>query len=202
MSPPKRLGSSCRWCVGSRGFCPPMCGCSTSAAPLRVSMPGSRRCAAITFIDCPPHHTGSSRSRRAMSPRGRDHWTSTKCLPRRGIWWDCTTSPRSAANAKAPPPSAICSGWTGRATATSSPRIVTADAFCWSMVRSLVGALLAVGEHRREPGWCATLLTSTRRSSDFAAAPSRGLTLVGVDYPPDDQLQARTKVTRDLRVID
>jgi tRNA pseudouridine38-40 synthase len=79
---------------------------------------------------------------------------------------------------------------------------VTADAFCWSMVRSLVGALLAVGERRREPGWCATLLTSTRRSSDFAAAPPQGLTLVGVDYPPDDQLEARTKVTRDLRVVD
>ena len=29
-----------------------------------------------------------------------------------------------------------------------------------------------------------------------------GLTLVGVDYPPDDQLEARTKVTRDLRVVD
>jgi tRNA pseudouridine38-40 synthase len=79
---------------------------------------------------------------------------------------------------------------------------VTADAFCWSMVRSLVGALLAVGEHRREPGWCATLLESTRRSSDFAAAPPQGLTLVGVDYPPADQLEARTKVTRDLRVAD
>jgi tRNA pseudouridine38-40 synthase len=79
---------------------------------------------------------------------------------------------------------------------------VTADAFCWSMVRSLVGALLAVGEHRRDPGWCAGLLTSTRRSSDFAAAPAHGLTLVGVDYPPDDQLEARTKVTRDLRVVD
>jgi tRNA pseudouridine38-40 synthase len=79
---------------------------------------------------------------------------------------------------------------------------VSADAFCWSMVRSLVGALLAVGEHRREPGWCATLLTSTKRSSDFAAAPPHGLTLVGVDYPPDDQLAARTKVTRDLRVVD
>ena len=79
---------------------------------------------------------------------------------------------------------------------------VTADAFCWSMVRSLVGALLAVGEHRRELGWCATLLTSTRRSSDFAAAPPQGLTLVGVDYPPDDQLEARTKVTRELRVVD
>jgi tRNA pseudouridine38-40 synthase len=79
---------------------------------------------------------------------------------------------------------------------------VTADAFCWSMVRSLIGALLAVGEHRREPGWCATLLTSTHRSSDFAAAPPHGLTLVGVDYPPDDELEARTKVTRELRVVD
>jgi tRNA pseudouridine38-40 synthase len=78
---------------------------------------------------------------------------------------------------------------------------VTADAFCWSMVRSLIGALLAVGEGRREPAWCASLLTETRRSSDFAAAPPQGLTLVGVDYPPDDQLEARITVTRDLRRI-
>ena len=79
---------------------------------------------------------------------------------------------------------------------------VTADAFCWSMVRSLVGAVLAVGEHRRSPDWCADLLTSTRRSSDFAAAPARGLTLVGVDYPADGELQARTLITRDLRTRD
>lgn len=79
---------------------------------------------------------------------------------------------------------------------------VTADAFCWSMVRSLVGALLAVGEHRREIGWCATLLKAERRSSEFAAAPPQGLTLVGVDYPPDDELEARAKVTRDLRVAE
>jgi tRNA pseudouridine38-40 synthase len=79
---------------------------------------------------------------------------------------------------------------------------VTADAFCWSMVRSLVGALLAVGEHRRTAAWCRGLLTSTRRSSDFAAAPARGLTLIGVDYPPDNELQARTLITRDLRTRD
>lgn len=79
---------------------------------------------------------------------------------------------------------------------------VTADAFCWNMVRSLVGAMLAVGEGRRDARWCAELLTSTRRSSDFSAAPARGLTLVGVDYPPDDQLEARTTVTRDMRSID
>lgn len=79
---------------------------------------------------------------------------------------------------------------------------VTADAFCWSMVRSLVGALLAVGAGRRTPGWCASLLDADRRSSDFAAAPARGLTLVGVDYPPDDELAARIVITRDLRSPD
>ncbi len=79
---------------------------------------------------------------------------------------------------------------------------VTADAFCWSMVRSLVGALLAVGEHRRSAAWCRDLLTRTQRSSDFAAAPARGLTLIGVDYPPDDQLRSRMAVTRDLRSLD
>jgi tRNA pseudouridine38-40 synthase len=76
---------------------------------------------------------------------------------------------------------------------------ISADAFCWSMVRSLVGALLAVGEHRRGAAWCRELLSATQRSSDFAAAPARGLTLAGVDYPPDDQLAARILVTRDLR---
>jgi tRNA pseudouridine38-40 synthase len=65
---------------------------------------------------------------------------------------------------------------------------VTADAFCWQMVRSLVGALLSVGEHRRTREWCRQLLSATERSSDFAAAPAQGLTLVGVDYPPDDEL--------------
>jgi tRNA pseudouridine38-40 synthase len=76
---------------------------------------------------------------------------------------------------------------------------VSADAFCWQMVRSLVGALLAVGEQRRTPQWCRELLSATERSSDFAAAPAQGLTLVGVDYPPDDELASRILITRDLR---
>lgn len=79
---------------------------------------------------------------------------------------------------------------------------ITADAFCWSMVRSLVGALLAVGEHRRPVSWCRDLLTATRRSSAFTAAPARGLTLAAVDYPPDDQLAARATTTRALRGSD
>lgn len=79
---------------------------------------------------------------------------------------------------------------------------VTADAFCWNMVRSLVGAMLAVGEGRRSPEWTAGLLNETNRSSDFAAAPARGLTLVQVDYPADDELEARNLITRDVRTAD
>jgi tRNA pseudouridine38-40 synthase len=79
---------------------------------------------------------------------------------------------------------------------------VTADAFCWSMVRSLVGALLAVGEHRRPVSWCRELLGATERSSDYATAPAHGLTLTGVDYPDDDQLAARNLITRDVRARD
>lgn len=76
---------------------------------------------------------------------------------------------------------------------------VSADAFCWSMVRSLIGALLMVGDGRREPRWCTGLLEAPQRSSEFAAVPARGLTLIGVDYPGDDELAARAETTRDLR---
>ncbi|MGE3661907.1 MAG: tRNA pseudouridine(38-40) synthase TruA [Pseudonocardia sp.] len=77
---------------------------------------------------------------------------------------------------------------------------LSADAFCHSMVRSLVGALLDVGRGRRPPGWPAALLTRTSRASEVPVAPAKGLTLVGVDYPPDDELAARAAVTRRVRV--
>ena len=78
----------------------------------------------------------------------------------------------------------------------------SADAFCHSMVRSLVGALLAVGEGRRPAGWPASLLTRTTRADDVPVAPAGGLTLVRVDYPDDDQLAARSLVTRAVRSRD
>ena len=75
----------------------------------------------------------------------------------------------------------------------------SADAFCHSMVRSLVGALLAVGEGRRPAGWPGSLLGRTERASDVPVAPAHGLTLVRVDYPPDSELAARSSVTRARR---
>ena len=76
---------------------------------------------------------------------------------------------------------------------------VSADAFCWSMVRSLVGAVVAGGEGRGGPGWIGGLLEATERSSAVPVAPACGLSLVGVDYPADADLGARNLVTREVR---
>ncbi|SHL01078.1 tRNA pseudouridine38-40 synthase [Pseudonocardia thermophila] len=78
---------------------------------------------------------------------------------------------------------------------------VAADAFCHSMVRSLVGALLDVGRGRRPVEWPGALLQRTERPSEVAVAAAHGLTLVGVDYPPDDQLAARDAQTRRMRTL-
>ena len=76
---------------------------------------------------------------------------------------------------------------------------VRADAFCHSMVRSLVGAMLAVGEGRREPSWPGSLLTLGSRSSEVPVAPPHGLVLERVEYPPDADLLSRQDVTRAVR---
>jgi tRNA pseudouridine38-40 synthase len=78
---------------------------------------------------------------------------------------------------------------------------IQADAFCHSMVRSLVGALIMVGEGRRRPHWPAELLGLTERSNEVTVAPALGLTLVEVGYPPEDQLAARLAVTRARRAL-
>ena len=78
---------------------------------------------------------------------------------------------------------------------------VAADAFCHSMVRSLIGALLAVGEGRKPPGWPAGLLSRRERASEVPVAPPHGLTLAGVEYPPDEALADRTSTTRQIRTF-
>ncbi len=76
-----------------------------------------------------------------------------------------------------------------------------ADAFCHNQVRSMVGALLTVGEGRRPPGWPAELLRAGVRDSGVNVAPAHGLTLVAVDYPPDRELAARVAQTRQRRSL-
>ena len=76
---------------------------------------------------------------------------------------------------------------------------VQADAFCHSMVRSLVGALAAVGAGLRAESWPAELLELGRRADEVAVAPPHGLNLVEVGYPRDSELAERVRQTRAIR---
>jgi len=72
---------------------------------------------------------------------------------------------------------------------------VVADAFCYSMVRNLVGAIVCVADGRKDPEWITTLLEDKERVSDSLVFPARGLTLYRVDYPDAAELLERAKKT-------
>jgi tRNA pseudouridine38-40 synthase len=76
---------------------------------------------------------------------------------------------------------------------------VRADAFCHSMVRSLMGALVAVGEHRFAPEWTSSVLGQTERDSRVRVMPAHGLVLEEVVYPPDEALADRATQSRRRR---
>jgi tRNA pseudouridine38-40 synthase len=78
---------------------------------------------------------------------------------------------------------------------------VRADAFCHNMVRSLVGCLVVVGEHRRDATWAAEVLTGRRRDPAITVARAHGLTLEEVAYPADAELAARAHESRATRTL-
>jgi tRNA pseudouridine38-40 synthase len=88
--------------------------------------------------------------------------------------------------------------WTRRADGVIEAG-VRADAFCHSMVRSLVGCLLAVGDGRRPPAWPAEMLAAGQRDPAVIVAPAHGLTLEEVGYPSDVELAERALMTRAKR---
>jgi tRNA pseudouridine38-40 synthase len=76
---------------------------------------------------------------------------------------------------------------------------VEADAFCHAMVRSLVGALLAVGDGRRPIDWPRRVLAEHRRDPAVPVVAPHGLTLEEIRYPPDHLLAARADQARAVR---
>jgi tRNA pseudouridine38-40 synthase len=76
---------------------------------------------------------------------------------------------------------------------------IRADAFCHSMVRSLVGAFLAVGDGRWPVERPAELLAAAHRVPVIATAPAHGLTLIEVGYPPASELAAQAQRARRWR---
>ncbi|WP_018657560.1 tRNA pseudouridine(38-40) synthase TruA [Actinomadura flavalba] len=90
--------------------------------------------------------------------------------------------------------------WTREAPRLASAT-VEADAFCHSMVRALVGALLVVGDGRRDVEWPSQVLSARVRDSSVNVAPAHGLTLEEVRYPDAENLAQRAQQTRRVRTF-
>jgi tRNA pseudouridine38-40 synthase len=60
---------------------------------------------------------------------------------------------------------------------------IEAKAFCHQMVRSIVGTLVEIGQHRRSPAEVLERLRSGSRTGAAKLAPAKGLCLVAVRYP-------------------
>ena len=76
---------------------------------------------------------------------------------------------------------------------------VEADAFCHSMVRSLVGALLPVGQGKRPVTWPQELLDAGARDPHLRVMPARALVLEAVRYPDSSAYADRVARTRRRR---
>jgi tRNA pseudouridine38-40 synthase len=78
---------------------------------------------------------------------------------------------------------------------------VVADAFCHNMVRSLMGALLPVGDGGRPVAWPAQVLAAGIRDARVRVVPPHALCLEEVHYPPAAELAARAAETRRVRQL-
>jgi tRNA pseudouridine38-40 synthase len=78
---------------------------------------------------------------------------------------------------------------------------IRADAFCHAMVRSLIGALVAVATGQCDPEWLAAITERGVRDSSITVMPATGLTLEEVGYPADHELAARVLEARALREV-
>lgn len=77
-----------------------------------------------------------------------------------------------------------------------------ADAFCHSMVRSLVGAVKDVGSGRRDLTWLASHDNYSDRSPAVTVVPPHGLILESVEYPDHAEMAIRAEITRRRRSLD
>jgi tRNA pseudouridine38-40 synthase len=77
-----------------------------------------------------------------------------------------------------------------------------ADAFCYSMVRGLIGAVLAIGEGKFDKAWLENYLAGREREAHVFAAPALGLTLVDVKYPEPSEYAKRIAETLQVRDTD
>ena len=78
---------------------------------------------------------------------------------------------------------------------------VVADAFCHSMVRSLVGSAVAVGAGQLSIDEVLRLRQEGIRTSAWKTMPAHGLTLMEIYYPNPEHLAQRAEQTRAQRQL-
>lgn len=93
----------------------------------------------------------------------------------------------------------LCFEWRELADGAFAARI-EADAFCHSMVRALVGAVVAVATGRITEQELIELRDAHERTSKFAVMPAHGLSLEEISYPAAEELGERAELTRARRV--
>jgi tRNA pseudouridine38-40 synthase len=76
------------------------------------------------------------------------------------------------------------------------------DAFCHNMVRSIVGALVAVGRGRASVSDVQKRLKSGSRAGSLKVVAAKGLSLIEVGYPKDSRMGLQAQNTRKRRVLE
>jgi tRNA pseudouridine38-40 synthase len=79
---------------------------------------------------------------------------------------------------------------------------IQADAFCHNMVRSIVGALIGVGQGKADAAKIKELLEKTNREGSFKVVSPHGLQLMAIGYPADELLAVQAREARNLRTLD
>lgn len=78
---------------------------------------------------------------------------------------------------------------------------IVADAFARSMVRSLVGAQISVGEGKKSVEWFESKLENPHRESDTGPIAAKGLCLEHIVYPVVEELGERANRIRARRTL-
>lgn len=74
-----------------------------------------------------------------------------------------------------------------------------ADAFCHNMVRSIVGALIAVGKGQATSADIRATLERASRTESYRVVAAKGLTLIEIGYPADELLAVQAELAKNLR---
>ena len=79
---------------------------------------------------------------------------------------------------------------------------VIADAFCYSMVRGLVGAILQVGTGKKSVNWPKEIMEKRKKVTDLNVVSPSALILEEVSYPHPSLYKSQYKLTRRLRTLE